>query len=89
MARTVQQEREELAANIREQREAAVLAFDSQRAALAKDAEHVADQAIASGGTQMRALVRELMFYGILLYAVILGLPFVAGYFVGRLRAAR
>lgn len=89
MAGTVQHEREELAANIREQREAAVLAFDSQRAALAKDAEHVADRAIASGGTQVRALVRELMFYGILLYAVILGLPFVAGYFVGRLRAAR
>jgi hypothetical protein len=87
MMGTVQHEREELAANIREQREAAVTAFDSQRVALAKDAVQVADQAIASGGTQMRALVREMMIYGALLYAVILGLPFVAGYFIGRLRA--
>ena len=89
MMGTVQHEREELAANIREQREAAVSAFDSQRVALAKDAVQVADQAFASGGIQMRALVREMMIYGALLYAVILGLPFVAGYFIGRLRAAR
>lgn len=89
MMGTVQQEREELAANIREEREAALLAFDSQRVALAKDAERVAGQAIASGGTQVRALARDMMIYGTLLYLVVLGLPFVAGYFVGRLRAAR
>jgi hypothetical protein len=29
------------------------------------------------------------MIYGTLLYVVILGAPFAAGYFVGRLRAAR
>jgi hypothetical protein len=86
---TVQHEREELAANIREERQAAVLAFDSQRAALAKDAVLVADRAIASGGTQVRALARDMVLYGVLLYLVLLGLPFVAGYFVGRLRAAR
>lgn len=89
MMGTVQHEREELAANIREQREAAVLAFDSQRVALAKDAVLVTDRAIASGGAQVRALARDLMIYGTLLYVVILGAPFVAGYFVGRLRAAR
>jgi DNA-binding ferritin-like protein len=89
MVATVQQEREQLAANIREEREAAVLAFDSQRAALAKDAVVVTDRAIASGGTQVRSVVRDVMLYGALLYAVILGLPFVAGYFIGRSRAAR
>ena len=83
MMGTVQQEREELAANIREEREAAVLAFDSQRVALAKDAVLVTDRAIASGGAQVRALARDLMIYGTLLYVVILGAPFVAGYFVG------
>jgi hypothetical protein len=89
MMGTVRHEREALAADIREQREAAVLAFDSQRVALAKDAVLVTDRAIASGGAQVRALVRDLMIYGTLLYALILGAPFAAGYFVGRLRAAR
>jgi DNA-binding ferritin-like protein len=86
---TVQHEREELAANIREEREAAVLAFDLQRSALAKDAVLVTDRAIASGGAQVRGVVRDLMLYGALLYVLLLGAPFVAGYFVGRLRAAR
>jgi hypothetical protein len=60
-----------------------------QRSALAKDAVLVTDRAIASGGSQVRIVVRELMLYGALLYLVLLGAPFVAGYFVGRLRAAR
>ena len=47
------------------------------------------DRAIASGGSQVRALARDLMLYGILLYVVILGAPFVAGYFVGSLCVAR
>ena len=89
MMGTVQHEREALAANIRAEREAAMLAFDSQRAALAKDAVLVADRAIASGGTQVRALARDMMIYGALLYLVVLGLPFVAGYFIGRARVAR
>lgn len=88
MMRTVQQEREALAANVREEREAAVLAFDAQRAAFAQDATRFADQAIASGGAQMRELAHEMMLYGILLYVVILGAPFALGYFVGRLRGA-
>ena len=86
---TVQHEREELAANIRDEREAAVLAFDLQRSALAKDAVLVTDRAIASGGAQVRSVVRDLILYGALLYLVLLGAPFVAGYFVGRLRGAR
>jgi hypothetical protein len=89
MMGTLQHEREELAANISEQREAAVLAFDSQRVALAKDAVLVTDRAIASSGAQVRALARDLMLYGTVLYLVILGAPFVAGYFIGRLRAGR
>jgi hypothetical protein len=89
MMGTLQHEREELAANISDQREAAVLAFDSQRVALAKDALLVTDRAIASGGAQVRALARDLMLYGTVLYVVILGAPFVAGYFVGQLRAGR
>jgi hypothetical protein len=87
MVRSVREEREQLAQSVREQREAAVLAFDAQRVAFVQDARGAADQAIVSAGVQMRSLVREAMLYGILLYIVILGMPFAAGYGVGRLRA--
>lgn len=85
--RTVHEEREALAVNVRVEREAAVQALDVQRAALAEDASRIADQVVASGGAQVRGLAREWMLYGILLYVVILGAPFAAGYYVGRLRA--
>jgi len=89
MMRTVQEQREALATNVREEREAALQGFDAQRAALVKDAARITDQAIAASGTQVRGLAREVMLYGTLLYIVVLGLPFAAGYFLGRLREAR
>jgi hypothetical protein len=89
MMRTVQEQREALATNVREEREAALQGFDAQRIALVKDAARITDQAIAASGTQVRGLAREVMLYGTLLYIVVLGLPFAAGYFLGRLRAAR
>jgi DNA-binding ferritin-like protein len=89
MLRTVQEQREALVENVRVEREASVLAFDAQRAAFANDASRIADQAIASSGTQVRALVRELMLYGILLFIVVLGVPFAMGYYIGRLRTPR
>lgn len=89
MVRTLQEQREALAENVREEREAAVSAFDAQRVALTKDAATMVDQAIASGGAQVRSLVREIILYGILLFVVVLGAPFAAGYYVGRHRGAR
>jgi hypothetical protein len=89
MVRTLQEQREALAENVREEREAAVSAFDAQRVALTKDAATMVDQAIASGGAQVRSLVREIILYGILLFAIVLGAPFAAGYYVGRHRGAR
>jgi hypothetical protein len=87
--RTVHDEREALAVNVREEREALVLAFDAQRAALASDASHIAAQAIQAGGAQVRGFTRELIAYGILVYLLVLGLPFAAGYFIGHARGAR
>lgn len=88
MMHTVQEQREALATNVREEREAALQGFDAQRIALVKDAARITDQAIAAGGTQVRGLARELMIYGALLFVVVVGLPFAAGYFFGRLRGA-
>ena len=89
MARTVQEQRKALTVTVHEEREAAVVAFDAQRAALAQDAQRIAEQIIASGGMQIRVIAREMMLYGIVLYVVILGVPFVAGYHLGRLRGPR
>jgi hypothetical protein len=89
MMQTVEEQRVALAANVRDEREATVMAIDVQRAALAKDAERITDQAITAGGVQVRSLVRELILYGILLFIVLLGLPFAAGYFIGQLRGTR
>ena len=85
MLHSVREEREALAANIRDQREFAVEAFDVQRIAVAKDASRIANEAIATGSAQIRGLFREAMMFGILLIIVIMIVPFAGGFYVGRL----
>jgi len=89
LMRTMHEEREALALNIQEERRALLTEFDAQRTALAANVANVTDRAIASGGVQARALIRELVVYAILLFLVVLGLPFAAGYYIGRHRGAR
>jgi hypothetical protein len=89
LMRTMHDERQALAENISDERKALLIEFGAQRSALAADAANVADRAIVSGGAEVRALVRELMVYAVFLFLVVLGLPFAAGYFIGRLRGAR
>jgi len=82
-------ERAALAADVRREREAVVLAADAERTALARDAARIADQVVKSSGEQARKLAREVLLLLIVLAIVLLGLPFAAGYLVGRARAAR
>ena len=82
-------ERAALAADVRGEREAVVLAADAERTALARDAARIADQVVKSSGEQARKLAREVLLLLIVLAIVLLGLPFAAGYLVGRARAAR
>jgi hypothetical protein len=89
LMRTMHDEREALAMNIQQERKALLTEFDAQRTALAANVANVADRAITTGGVQARALIRELVVYGILLFLVVLGLPFAAGYYIGRLRSTR
>ena len=44
---------------------------------------------MAASGAQVRTILREATVLLILLALVLLGLPFTAGYFVGRARGAR
>lgn len=82
-------EREALTADLHTEREAVLLAADQQRKALALDVSRIADQVVRSSGEQVRSLAREVLLLLIVLAVVVLGLPFAAGYMVGRARRDR
>ena len=88
MIATLRAEREALAANVRSEREAVVAAADAERRALAQDAASIAQRVVQSSGEQVRRLAREVLVLSIALTVVVLGLPFAAGYLVGRARRA-
>jgi len=75
-----------LSASVKAERQAATDAVDAERAAVAADAARIASQVIRDAGDQARRLVRETLLLVALLAVVILGLPFTAGYYVGRAR---
>lgn len=82
-------ERAALTGAVRTEREAASNTVDVQRKALAQDLAKLADQIVQSSGEQVRELAREVLVLLILLIVVVLGLPFAAGYLVGRGRRGR
>ena len=82
-------ERTALTADVRTEREAVVVAADDERKAIAQDVAKIADQVVASSGEQIRSLAREVLLLLIVLAVVVLGLPFAAGYLVGRSRKSR
>ena len=63
-------------------------AADVERAHITADAAKIAERAVDKSWSEIRALVREALLLLILLAVVVLGLPFAAGYFLGRHRAA-
>jgi hypothetical protein len=79
-------ERVALAENVRIEREAAIVALSEQRQAIAADAGRLAQEIVRSSGQEVRQLAREMIFLSLLLFLVILGIPFAAGYYVGRAR---
>ena len=82
-------QRTALFADLQSEREAVLAAMDVQRKALAQDASRIADQVVKSSGEQVRYLAGEVLLLLIVLALVVLGLPFVAGYLVGRARHGR
>jgi hypothetical protein len=75
-----------LSAEMNAQRQAAVDAINSERTAIAADASRVASQVIRDAGEEARRLVREALLAVVALAILLLGLPFAAGYLVGRAR---
>ncbi|HXC09505.1 MAG TPA: hypothetical protein VNV61_11310 [Steroidobacteraceae bacterium] len=88
MLRTLRTEREALAANIAAERQGLTEAFDAERVRISADAAKVAAEAVDTSWRELRKLVREALLLTILLAVVVLGLPFTAGYWVGRRRDA-
>jgi hypothetical protein len=86
---SLQQQLATLTASVREERLALTETFDVQRAAITKDAERVATQVTEASWRHVRVMARELAIYWFLSVILVLGLPFVAGYLVGRARALR
>ncbi|HEX4389455.1 MAG TPA: hypothetical protein VH109_12590 [Steroidobacteraceae bacterium] len=89
LIRELSVERAALAEDVRGEREAAVAAINSQRQAIAADAGRLAHEIVQSSGEQVRILAREMILLSLLLFVVILGVPFAAGYYVGRVRHRR
>lgn len=89
MITAVHAERTALFADLQTEREAVLAAVDTQRQALAVDAGRLADQVVKRSGEEARELAAEVMVLLIVLAGVVLGLPFLAGYVVGRARAGR
>jgi hypothetical protein len=85
----VSAERLALLTQLHAEREATLVAVDVQRKAITADAARMADDIVRAAGDQARRLAREVLLLVIVLVALVLGLPFAAGYFVGRGRRAR
>ena len=86
MLRTVRVEREALAANIATEREGVTAEFDVERARISEDAAQITARAVDTSWRELRKLVREALLLMILLTLLVFGLPFAAGYVVGRRR---
>jgi len=89
MLQSLRAEREALSLDVAAERANVTAAFDAQRAKLSADAAQIADRAVDTSWRQLRALIRETLLLLIVLALVMLGLPFAAGYAVGRRRAMR
>jgi hypothetical protein len=77
-------ERVALFADFEEMRESTIAAVDVQRKALTTDGARIAQQLVRTSGEEVRHFTREVMLLLIALTLVLLGLPFAAGYLVGR-----
>jgi hypothetical protein len=86
MLHTLHVEREALTTNIASERENVAAAVDVERTRISADAAQIAARAVDTSWNELRKLVREVLLLLILLTALLLGLPFAAGYLVGKHR---
>jgi hypothetical protein len=73
-------------AQLQSERAALLASLDVQRRALAEDAARISSRVVKDTGAQLRELAAEVLLLLIVLTVLVLGLPFAAGYLVGRAR---
>jgi hypothetical protein len=82
-------ERVALFADLQSERAAVMAQLDVERKAVAEDAGRIASRVVKDTGAQLRELAAEVLLLLIVLAVVVLGMPFAAGYLVGRARQGR
>ncbi|HUA90762.1 MAG TPA: hypothetical protein VL994_15080, partial [Steroidobacteraceae bacterium] len=82
-------EREALSDSLSRERAQVITAADAERQAVASDVERISGEVVKSAGQELRRIALEATLLVIVLALVLLGLPFAAGYFLGRARGAR
>ncbi|MBS0380566.1 MAG: hypothetical protein JSS29_18960 [Proteobacteria bacterium] len=87
--KTLRAERLALSETLSSERAAVLAAADTERQAIAVDVGHIAQDVVAASAAQARKLALEATLLIIVLAVVLLGLPFAAGYYVGRARVRR
>ncbi len=87
LVRSLHDERAALSAEVRDERVELTAAADVERVAIMKDVDHTATQLTEAGWGHLRAELRELAILGLVAFALVLGMPFAAGYYLGRARA--
>ena len=86
---TLHAERVALFADLQSERTAVMAELDLERRALADDAARISSRVVKDTGAQLRELAAEVLLLFIVLAVVVLGLPFAAGYLLGRARQGR
>ena len=82
-------ERLALFAELQSERSAVMAQLDVERQAVAEDAARISSRVVKDSGAQLRELAAEVLLLLIVLAVVVLGLPFAAGYLLGRARQGR
>jgi len=82
-------ERIEVVKSLDVQRESLTRDFARERAEIAMATDKMAQNAIDRAGQQLRSLVGTVLFYLVLALLIVLGLPFVFGYWVGKVAGRR
>ncbi len=80
----VQSERQSLSETVATERAAVLKAVDQQREAVMKQTQEMTRDLVDRSMNQVRGLVRDVLFYAVLLVGIILGAPFAIGFFLGR-----
>jgi len=86
LVRSLHDERAALTDEVRAERIELTAAADVERAAIMKDADQTAIRLTEAAWAHLRTQIRELVIFGLLAVLILLGLPFAAGYHLGRAR---